>query len=198
MEERRWGLAALVILARVTKRAQIPFSAWLPAAIAAPTPVRALVHSSTLVTAGVYLLIRFSRVINQSGLGPALVTVAVITIVIAGAGAIFERDMKKVVALSTLSQLGLIVMVVGAGISELAFFHLITHAMFKSRLFMCAGLIIHRSGGSQDSRVISGFRVGAPFLGLALRRTNLALCGFPFLAGFYSKDRSLEYVLMRG
>nr|DAZ91205.1 TPA_asm: ND5 [Echinogammarus berilloni] len=198
LEESSWGLAALVILASVTKSAQMPFSAWLPAAMAAPTPVSALVHSSTLVTAGVYLLIRFSSVINQSGLGPALVTVAVMTMVMAGAGAMFESDMKKVVALSTLSQLGLMVMVVGAGMSELAFFHLITHAMFKSSLFMCAGLIIHSSGGSQDSRVMSGFSVGAPFLGLALSSTNLALCGFPFLAGFYSKDSSLEYVLMSG
>jgi NADH-ubiquinone oxidoreductase chain 5 len=175
----------------------MPFSAWLPAAIAAPTPVRALVHSSTLVTAGVYLLIRFSALIEDRGLRKILLIISIITIIMAGSGAIFERDIKKVVALSTLSQLGVIIIILSIGIKELAFFHLITHAMFKSTLFICAGFIIHSVGGSQDRRVIRGFRLRRPVLGVVLRSTNLALCGFPFLAGFYSKDSSLEFVFIR-
>jgi NADH-ubiquinone oxidoreductase chain 5 len=185
----------LIILARVTKRAQIPFSAWLPAAIAAPTPVRALVHSSTLVTAGVYLLIRFREPIYKRGAVRLVVWISVITILIAGLGALFEGDIKKVIALSTLRQLGLIIIILIGGIKELAFFHLITHAIFKSSLFICAGFMIHKAGGSQDSRVIRGFRVRRPTLGVLLSGTNLALCGFPFMAGFYSKDVSLEYIV---
>nr|QWC54433.1 NADH dehydrogenase subunit 5 [Gammarus lacustris] len=189
-------LPGLIILASATKSAQMPFSAWLPAAMAAPTPVSALVHSSTLVTAGVYLLIRFSEVIEASGLGKYLLVISVLTMVMAGLGAMFESDMKKVVALSTLSQLGLMVMILSTGMKELAFFHLITHAMFKSTLFMCVGFMLHSVGGSQDSRVMSGFSISSPAMGVVFGAMNLALCGFPFLAGFYSKDAALEYMLM--
>jgi len=111
-----------------------------------------------------------------------------------GMGAVFEIDIKKIIALSTLRQLGLMIIVLSAGIKELAFFHLITHAIFKSTLFMCAGFIIHRVGGFQDSRYIRGFSLSRPVLGVFLRGTNLALCGFPFLAGFYSKDARLEFM----
>lgn len=187
-------MGSLIILAAITKRAQIPFSAWLPAAIAAPTPVSSLVHSSTLVTAGVYLLIRFSRIINRPILFNIIFFVGLITMFISGLGANFERDLKKVVALSTLSQLGLIFRVLGIGKPSLAFFHLLTHALFKSRIFICVGFIIHSRGGSQDSRHISSFFNSSPFLGLGLRITNLALRGFPFLAGFYSKDIILEII----
>lgn len=186
----------LVVIAGATKRAQIPFSAWLPAAIAAPTPVSALVHSSTLVTAGVYLLIRFRAPIYARGMGVVVLSVSVITIVIAGSRAMFERDIKKLVALSTLSQLGIIIIILRIGISELAFFHLVTHAIFKSILFMCTGFIIHRAKGTQDARAIRGFGVSRPRLGILLSSRNLALCGFPFLAGFYSKDIILEYTIM--
>nr|YP_008964134.1 NADH dehydrogenase subunit 5 [Eulimnogammarus verrucosus]AHB14321.1 NADH dehydrogenase subunit 5 [Eulimnogammarus verrucosus] len=188
------GLVFLVILAGFTKSAQMPFSAWLPAAMAAPTPVSALVHSSTLVTAGVYLLIRFDKIIQKSDLSLVLLSVSVLTMFMAGLGAVFESDMKKVVALSTLSQLGLMIMILGAGMKELAFFHLITHAMFKSSLFMSVGFMIHTSNGSQDSRQMSSFGLSSPVLGVMLGTTNLALCGFPFLAGFYSKDSMLEYM----
>jgi NADH-ubiquinone oxidoreductase chain 5 len=154
------------------------------------------VHSSTLVTAGVYLLIRFREVIEARGLGKYLLAISVLTIVMAGLGAIFERDIKKVVALSTLSQLGLMVIILRTGMKELAFFHLITHAIFKSTLFICVGFMLHRVGGSQDSRVIRGFRIRRPAIGVVFGAINLALCGFPFLAGFYSKDAALEYIFM--
>lgn len=118
----------------------------MPAAIAAPTPVSALVHSSTLVTAGVYLLIRFNERLIRSRLRSYVLGVSLATIVIAGVRACFEIDMKKVVALSTLRQVSLIIIVLRVGAPFLSFFHLVTHAMFKSSLFMCVGFIIHMGG----------------------------------------------------
>nr|YP_009445861.1 NADH dehydrogenase subunit 5 [Eurythenes maldoror]ATX68769.1 NADH dehydrogenase subunit 5 [Eurythenes maldoror] len=192
MEEASVSVVVLVCLASMTKSAQVPFSAWLPAAMAAPTPVSALVHSSTLVTAGVYLLIRFNSILMQSGVSVWLLGVGVLTMLMAGLNANLETDLKKVVALSTLSQLGLMVMTLSLGLPELAFFHLITHAMFKSTLFMCVGFMIHSMGGYQDSRMMSGLVMSSPFLGCVFSLTNMALAGFPFLAGFYSKDVILE------
>jgi len=148
-----------ITIAAITKRAQIPFSAWLPAAIAAPTPVSSLVHSSTLVTAGVYLLIRFRFLIY---INRFLLYIGVLTILIAGASANFECDLKKIIALSTLRQLGLIVIVIGLGLRDLSFFHLITHAIFKSLLFLCAGVFIHSYGEIQDIRFISSLIKGLP------------------------------------
>lgn len=179
----------LVILASFTKRAQIPFSAWLPAAIAAPTPVSSLVHSSTLVTAGVYLLIRFSPLI---GVREVILYVSVLTIVLSGVGANLETDLKKIIALSTLRQLGVIVITLSIGLVELTYFHLVAHALFKSLLFLCAGVYIHRYGDVQDVRGIRGVGVVFPVTSLYFISCSIALCGFPFLSGFYSKDLILE------
>nr|YP_009739774.1 NADH dehydrogenase subunit 5 [Bactrurus brachycaudus]QIC54386.1 NADH dehydrogenase subunit 5 [Bactrurus brachycaudus] len=188
----------LIILAGVTKSAQIPFSAWLPAAMAAPTPVSALVHSSTLVTAGVYLLIRYKGISAHSSMWEVLMIVSMMTMLMASLGANYESDMKKVIAMSTLSQLGLMMMSLSAGMIEFAFFHLITHAMFKATLFMCAGWMIHVSDISQDLRVFSVSGSWGPFLLGIFNCCNLALCGFPFLSGFFSKDLVLELMLSQG
>lgn len=187
-------IGRLIILAGITKRAQIPFSAWLPAAIAAPTPVSALVHSSTLVTAGVYLLIRFNVLLLDSFLGKALLIIGGLTIFIAGIGANLEIDLKKIIALSTLSQLGLIIRILALGFYKLAFFHLLTHALFKALLFICAGVIIHQIKNSQDIRYMGGFINFIPLTSSFFSVSNLALCGTPFLAGFYSKDLILEII----
>nr|QLY90000.1 NADH dehydrogenase subunit 5 [Spelobia clunipes] len=187
-------VGSLVVLAAMTKSAQIPFSSWLPAAMAAPTPVSALVHSSTLVTAGVYLLIRFNILLSETWLGQALLLISGLTMFMAGLGANFEFDLKKIIALSTLSQLGLMMSILSMGFYKLAFFHLLTHALFKALLFMCAGAIIHNMNNSQDIRLMGGLSIHMPLTSTCLNVANLALCGMPFLAGFYSKDMILEVV----
>lgn len=185
----------LIILASLTKRAQIPFSAWLPAAIAAPTPVSSLVHSSTLVTAGIYLVIRLGWVYDF-WLNELLIILSVLTIFIAGLGACFEFDLKKIIALSTLSQLGLIIYSLSLGLVKVALFHLLIHALFKALLFIRAGCIIHGFKGWQDIRIIGNIMVSLPFISSSFVVSNLALRGMPFLAGFYSKDLILELSLI--
>lgn len=168
----------------------------MPAAIAAPTPVSALVHSSTLVTAGVYLLIRFNILLVDSFIGQFLLLISGLTIFIAGLGANFEFDLKKIIALSTLSQLGLIISILSIGFYKLAFFHLLTHALFKALLFICAGVIIHNTKNAQDIRFIGRLSIRIPLTCSCFNIANLALCGIPFLAGFYSKDLILEVVML--
>nr|WHU31457.1 NADH dehydrogenase subunit 5 [Claassenia sp. 2 YNX-2023a] len=187
-------IGVLVVLAAMTKSAQVPFSSWLPAAMAAPTPVSALVHSSTLVTAGVYLLIRFNVLLTGNWLGDFLLLMAGLTMFMAGMGANYEFDLKKIIALSTLSQLGLMMSILAMGFPKLAFFHLLTHALFKALLFMCAGAIIHSMSDSQDIRFMGGLVIQMPLTSSCFNLSNLALCGLPFLAGFYSKDLILEVV----
>nr|AQP30108.1 NADH dehydrogenase subunit 5 [Microtermes sp. A TB-2017] len=188
-------ISFLVVLAAMTSSAQIPFSSWLPAAMAAPTPVSALVHSSTLVTAGVYLLIRFSPSFGL-WMNIFLLLISGLTMFMAGLGANFEYDLSSIIALSTLSQLGLMIMTISVGLSGLAFFHLLTHALFKALLFMCAGGVIHSMGDSQDIRFMGGLSIGMPFTSSCLMVSNFALCGMPFLSGFYSSDFILEMFSM--
>nr|UUF68425.1 NADH dehydrogenase subunit 5 [Oreta sp.] len=187
-------ISTMIILAAMTKSAQIPFSSWLPAAMAAPTPVSSLVHSSTLVTAGVYLLIRFNMLIMDVFFIKVLLLISGLTMFMAGISANYEFDLKKIIALSTLSQLGLMMSILSMGLPELAFFHLLSHAMFKALLFMCAGVVIHMMNNIQDIRFMGGISLFIPLTSLCLNISNMALCGIPFLAGFYSKDLILELV----
>nr|YP_010326131.1 NADH dehydrogenase subunit 5 [Chrysopera combinans]UNP49262.1 NADH dehydrogenase subunit 5 [Chrysopera combinans] len=187
-------ISSMIIMAAMTKSAQIPFSSWLPAAMAAPTPVSALVHSSTLVTAGVYLLIRFNLLLVNTLFLKILLLLSGLTMFMAGISANYEFDLKKIIALSTLSQLGLMMSILSMGLPTLAFFHLLTHAMFKALLFMCAGVIIHMMNDMQDIRFMGGISMYIPLTSLCLNISNMALCGIPFLAGFYSKDLILEMV----
>nr|YP_008757589.1 NADH dehydrogenase subunit 5 [Parajapyx emeryanus]AEV44854.1 NADH dehydrogenase subunit 5 [Parajapyx emeryanus] len=182
----------LAVLAAMTKSAQIPFSAWLPAAMAAPTPVSALVHSSTLVTAGVYLLIRFFPSIEGTLIQVFLLFVASFTMFMSGLGANFETDLKKIIALSTLSQLGVMLLSLSMGFVYVCYFHLLAHAFFKSLLFLCAGVIIHNVSDFQDVRSMGGLSFNMPLVLSCFNVSNLALCGMPFLAGFYSKDLIIE------
>nr|YP_009995474.1 NADH dehydrogenase subunit 5 [Ochthebius scopuli]QNP09929.1 NADH dehydrogenase subunit 5 [Ochthebius scopuli] len=185
----------LIIFAAFTKSAQIPFSSWLPAAMAAPTPVSSLVHSSTLVTAGVYLLIRFNFSFNNTMM-LTMLFFSSMTMFMAGLGANFEFDLKKIIALSTLSQLGLMMSILFLGEYKLAFFHLLTHALFKALLFMCAGCFIHNLNNCQDIRFMGGIIKQMPLTCSFFNIANLSLCGIPFLSGFYSKDLILEIMSM--
>nr|ATZ69833.1 NADH dehydrogenase subunit 5 [Conus raulsilvai]ATZ69937.1 NADH dehydrogenase subunit 5 [Conus gonsaloi]ATZ69950.1 NADH dehydrogenase subunit 5 [Conus gonsaloi]ATZ70093.1 NADH dehydrogenase subunit 5 [Conus verdensis]ATZ70106.1 NADH dehydrogenase subunit 5 [Conus verdensis] len=189
-------LCLTIIIAAMTKSAQIPFSSWLPAAMAAPTPVSALVHSSTLVTAGVYLLIRFFPFLEKfHGFKIGLLFISVLTLLMAGIGANCENDLKKIIALSTLSQLGVMMMSLAMSMPFLALFHLYTHALFKALLFLCAGMIIHNSANNQDIRYMGSLFSQLPLTVTCMNVANLSLCGAPFLSGFYSKDLILELSL---
>lgn len=163
--------------------------------MAAPTPVSALVHSSTLVTAGVYLIVRFS-IILECRHQTLLLILGCSTTFIASLGAFLETDLKKIIALSTLSQLGLMMVTLSLGWAELAFLHLLSHALFKALLFISAGSVIHRVEGCQDVRSM-GCLVKPKSLRVALINvSNLSLCGMPYLAGFYSKDLILEVIMI--
>jgi len=176
-----------LVLVSFTKSAQIPFSSWLPAAIAAPTPVSSLVHSSTLVTAGVYLLYRFVPI--ESGL---LVSSGIATTLIAGLGAFLEADLKKVVAMSTMSQLGLIFTSLGLGLKSLTFLHLNLHASAKALLFMAIGLVIHSNYGSQESRQSGTWVSSSSIIPFSVTVSCLSICGMTCLRGWVSKDYILS------
>nr|YP_010431984.1 NADH dehydrogenase subunit 5 [Abrus daozhenensis]USS62519.1 NADH dehydrogenase subunit 5 [Abrus daozhenensis] len=186
----------IIILSSFTKSAQIPFSVWLPAAMAAPTPVSSLVHSSTLVTAGVYLLIRFYKYLMFVNI--FLLYVSLMTLLMSSLCASYEFDLKKIIALSTLSQLGLMMSCLFMGLVDLAFFHLLSHAMFKSLLFLCSGIMIHLMGGCQDIRMMGSICLTMPYTCCCFNISNMALCGFPFLSGFYSKDLIVESMSFQG
>jgi len=182
----------LLLFMSFTKRAQFPFSSWLPAAMAAPTPVSALVHSSTLVTAGVYVLLRYMNTNNS-----ILIIVGTITILIAGACACAESDIKKVVALRTLSQLGLMMFSLGAHQKRFCFFHLLSHACFKALLFLSIGTLIHSLYGSQEYRRYNKLD-GTLSVAIISTLSRISLMGFVFTAGFYRKDAILESLYVNG
>ena len=186
----------IIAFAAFTKRAQLPFSAWLPAAMAAPTPVSSLVHSSTLVTAGVYLLIRFLPIVSSLFCEHYIAIVGISTIIIAGIAAIFCNDMKKLVAYSTLSHLSLIVLSIFLIDQEVTIAHLLIHAYFKALLFIAVGVLIHQREDYQEFSILkfNSFYSNS-LLFLSLIRT-LALLGFPFISAFFSKDTIFEKIII--
>nr|YP_010960273.1 NADH dehydrogenase subunit 5 [Chromodoris elisabethina]WNH29306.1 NADH dehydrogenase subunit 5 [Chromodoris elisabethina] len=191
------GVIMLLCTAALTKSAQVPFSSWLPAAMAAPTPVSALVHSSTLVTAGIFLIIRlsFSLSLSQS-ICSLLLLCGSVTCLLGGWAATYENDIKKIIALSTLSQLGVMVFSLGMNLPSLALFHLYTHALFKALLFLAAGHILMVTFGVQDIRMMGGVGIMMPTTCVMFNISSLCLVGAPFMSAFYSKHMILEKMFM--
>nr|YP_009675763.1 NADH dehydrogenase subunit 5 [Aphis citricidus]QDD68878.1 NADH dehydrogenase subunit 5 [Aphis citricidus] len=189
-------ISLLIMMASLTKSAQIPFSSWLPLAMAAPTPVSSLVHSSTLVTAGIYLMIRFNEIFLKFVFLNYLMVISCLTMLMAGLNAIFEFDLKKIIAFSTLSQMSFMFMILCLGKIDMCFFYLLMHALFKSMMFLSAGILILNMNNNQDIRKMGGLINYLPFCGLIFMFTLMSLCGFPFFCSFYSKDLIFEYFLM--
>nr|YP_003097137.1 NADH dehydrogenase subunit 5 [Angiostrongylus costaricensis]ACT88807.1 NADH dehydrogenase subunit 5 [Angiostrongylus costaricensis] len=187
------GGLMFLVLASFTKSAQFPFSSWLPKAMSAPTPVSSLVHSSTLVTAGLILLMNFDLMINNLWVMSVSLLVGLFTMFFSSVVALFEEDMKKVVALSTLSQMGFMMFTLGMGLHFISLLHLLSHALFKSCLFMQVGYLIHSNFGQQDSRFYGNNGGLFMFIQLQMMTTLFCLCGLVFTSGMVSKDLILEF-----
>nr|YP_010286274.1 NADH dehydrogenase subunit 5 [Aphelenchoides medicagus]UKS08877.1 NADH dehydrogenase subunit 5 [Aphelenchoides medicagus] len=188
-----WFLFLMVLLTGFTKSAQFPFSSWLPKAMSAPTPVSALVHSSTLVTAGLILMMNFSFILNLKFCSLILTFFGLFTLFFSSFMALLEQDMKKVVALSTLSQMGFSSLVLGLTLNFFCLFHLLSHALFKSCLFIQIGFLIYKSLGQQDGRFYMKLKFSSFFLQFQILLTLFCLCGLFFSSGLVSKDFILEY-----
>lgn len=183
----------ILLITFCTKSAIFPFSSWLPLAMAAPTPISALVHSSTLVTAGLYLIIRYSYYLySVPGLCKLIIILGLFTSFYSGLNSISECDFKKLIALSTLSHLGFILTALGSGLVHLAFFHLLSHALFKSLLFIAIGDIMVSLQHSQEARYLSSGRIFTTFSSNIITFSFVNLLGIPSVTGFFSKDLILE------
>ena len=194
------NLVALGLLGgALAKSAQIPLHTWLPDAMEGPTPVSALIHAATMVTAGVYLLVRAHPIFEAASDVQSLAAIlGAVTLLVAGLVALVQWDIKRVIAYSTMSQIGYMFLAAGIGAYGYAIFHLVTHAFFKALLFMAAGVVIHHLAGEQDIRRMGGLKAAMPRTHIAFLVGTLALVGIPPLAGFWSKDGIISSALATG
>ena len=191
-------ICLFLFIGAMGKSAQFLLHTWLPDAMEGPTPVSALIHAATMVTAGVFLVVRCSPLFEYSQTALNLVTiVGMITAIFAASVALVQNDIKKIVAYSTCSQLGYMFFAAGVGAYHVAMFHLFTHAFFKALLFLGSGSIIHAFKDEQDIRNMGGVRKKLPYTYIFMLIGTLALTGFPFLSGFYSKDAIIEFAYLR-
>jgi len=178
-------IALLLFIGAVGKSAQFPLYVWLPDAMAGPTPVSALIHAATMVTAGAYMMARCSAFYTQSHTAQMLVvSIAAFTALLAASIAVTQNDIKKVLAYSTISQLGYMFMAIGVGAYAAGIFHLVTHAFFKALLFLGSGSVIHALAGEQDIRKMGGLRRYIPFTSYTFLIGTLAISGIPLRSGF--------------
>ena len=190
-------ICVFLFIGAMGKSAQFLLHTWLPDAMEGPTPVSALIHAATMVTAGVFLVVRCSPIFEYSQVALNLVTIiGMITAIFAASVALVQNDIKKIVAYSTCSQLGYMFFAAGIGAYHVAMFHLFTHAFFKALLFLGAGSIIHAFKDEQDIRNMGGIRKKLPYTYAFMLVGTLALTGFPFLSGFYSKDAIIEFAYL--
>jgi len=191
-------ICLFLFIGAMGKSAQFLLHTWLPDAMEGPTPVSALIHAATMVTAGVFLVVRCSPLFEYSQVVLNLVTiVGMLTAVFAASVALVQNDIKKIIAYSTCSQLGYMFFAAGIGAYHVAMFHLFTHAFFKALLFLGSGSVIHAFKDEQDIRHMGGVRKKLPFTYFFMLIGTLALTGFPFLSGFYSKDAIIEFAYLR-
>ena len=191
-------ICIFLFIGAMGKSAQFLLHTWLPDAMEGPTPVSALIHAATMVTAGVFLVVRCSPMFEYSQVALNLVAiVGMITAIFAASVALVQNDIKKIVAYSTCSQLGYMFFAAGIGAYHVAMFHLFTHAFFKALLFLGAGSVIHAFKDEQDIRNMGGVRKKLPYTYIYMLLGTLALTGFPFLSGFYSKDAIIEFAYLR-
>src|SRR5271165_649011 len=186
------SIGLLLMVGAAGKSAQIPLYVWLPDAMEGPTPVSALIHAATMVTAGVYMVARSHMIFERAPMAMMVVAiVGTLTALFAATIGIAQTDIKKVLAYSTVSQLGYMFMACGVGAFSAGIFHLMTHAFFKGLLFLAAGSVIHAVGGEQDMRKMGGLRTYIPWTFLTMGIATLAIAGIPPFAGFWSKDEIL-------
>jgi len=191
-------ICVFLFIGAMGKSAQFLLHTWLPDAMEGPTPVSALIHAATMVTAGVFLVVRCSPIFEFSQFALNLVAVVgMITALFAASVALVQNDIKKIVAYSTCSQLGYMFFAAGVGAYHVAMFHLFTHAFFKALLFLGAGSVIHAFKDEQDIRNMGGVRKKLPYTYIFMLLGTLALTGFPFLSGFYSKDAIIEFAYLK-
>ena len=181
------------------KSAQFLLHTWLPDAMEGPTPVSALIHAATMVTAGVFLVVRCSPIFEYSQFAMNLVAITgMVTALFAASVALVQNDIKKIIAYSTCSQLGYMFFAAGVGAYHIAMFHLFTHAFFKALLFLGSGSVIHAFKEEQDITKMGGVWKKIPYTMILMLIGTLALTGFPFLSGFYSKDAIIEFAYLKG